>query len=94
MQARAIRLDRLVKDKASDFSAITNWQQSIGFYFVEVAFHSHHVTTEHKSLISRSLSELDELVKFNLTTTFNNNVPFCKPDSDYHFCNSSLEIEE
>ena len=81
-------------EKTSDSSAIAIWQQSIGFYFVEVAFHSHHMAKEHNISICRALLELDEIVKFNLTTTLNNNVPFCKPDSDYHYCNSTLEIEE
>lgn len=81
-------------DHSEDISAILTWHQSVGFYYAEVAFHSHHLNSDHIKSIKNALSSMDELAKFNLTSTLMNNIPYTKPDADYNFCNSSLEIEE
>ena len=94
INSRTSRLDRLNKEKSNDNSSITIWHQSTGFFFVEVAFHSFHLNSEYINTISNALNAMDEYAKFNLTSTLISSVPFTKPDADYHFCNSSLEIEE
>ena len=94
INSRTSRLDKIIQNKDDDPSIITAWHQSIGFFYVEIAFHSHHLNVEYNKQICRTLNNMDELAKFNLTATLVNDIPFTKPDQDYHFCSSSLEIEE